>query len=153
MDSLPDTADVAGPYVVRAMIFDDVTSDRGFFDDGVTLHYTVNGGTPQSVPMRWSGNALWRGAIPGQPCGTVEYHVEALDFAGNLGIGPADSFILTVPPIPGDLNGDCVVDVSDLLILLGAWGQCGAGPSCPGDLNDDGMVDVTDLLALLANWS
>ena len=51
----------------------------------------------------------------------------------------------------GDLNGDGVVDVSDLLILLGAWGPCSGG-SCDADLNDDGTVDVSDLLALLANW-
>jgi hypothetical protein len=62
------------------------------------------------------------------------------------------------PPIAGDLNGDGVVDVFDLLILLGAWGICpaaepGSDGSCPADLTGDGVVDVLDLLALLANWS
>lgn len=55
------------------------------------------------------------------------------------------------PPI-GDLNGDDVVDVSDLLLLFGAWGPCSAGQPCPADLNGDGNVDVTDLLLLLSNW-
>lgn len=55
------------------------------------------------------------------------------------------------PTIPGDLNGDGIVDVADLLLLLGAWGPC-AGESCPADLNDDGTVDVADLLILLGNW-
>ncbi len=50
----------------------------------------------------------------------------------------------------GDLNGDGVVDVSDLLILLGAWGSCSG--QCPADLNGDGVVDVSDLLMLLSNW-
>ena len=27
-------------------------------------------------------------------------------------------------PIPEDLNGDMVVDVTDLLIVIGAWGDC-----------------------------
>ena len=60
--------------------------------------------------------------------------------------------------IPADLNGDGVVDVSDLLILLGAWGDCPlAGTAsgmvdCAADLNRDGAVDVSDLLMLLANW-
>ncbi len=53
-------------------------------------------------------------------------------------------------PCPGDLNSDGVVDVSDLLILLGDWGACSG--ACPGDLNDDGVVDVSDLLILLGNW-
>ncbi len=51
----------------------------------------------------------------------------------------------------GDLNGDGVVNVSDLLILLGSWGEC--EDECPADLNGDGVVDVSDLLILLANWS
>lgn len=51
--------------------------------------------------------------------------------------------------IIGDLNGDAVVDVSDLLILLGMWGECSG---CLGDLNGDGAVDVSDLLILLGNW-
>jgi hypothetical protein len=53
--------------------------------------------------------------------------------------------------IPGDLNGDGVVDVFDLLILLGQWGPCGA-EECTGDLDGNGAVDVFDLLILLGNW-
>lgn len=52
------------------------------------------------------------------------------------------------PTVPGDLNGDGVVDGADLGILLGAWGSRG-----PGDLNDDGTVDGADLGILLGNWS
>jgi hypothetical protein len=47
-----------------------------------------------------------------------------------------------------DLNSDDVVDVFDLLQLLGAWGESGV----PEDLNGDGFVDVFDLLELLAAW-
>jgi len=56
--------------------------------------------------------------------------------------------------VPGDLNGDGVVDFSDLLILLAAWGACPAEPAdCPADLDASGMVDFADLLEVLANWS
>lgn len=50
----------------------------------------------------------------------------------------------------GDLNGDGVVNTSDLLILLSAWGPCEG--DCPADLDGDGAVTVSDLLILLANW-
>jgi YVTN family beta-propeller protein len=51
--------------------------------------------------------------------------------------------------VPGDLNGDGVVNVLDLLILLDEWGPC---PACDSDLNGDGVVNVLDLLILLSNW-
>jgi hypothetical protein len=55
----------------------------------------------------------------------------------------------------GDLNGDGIIDVLDLLILLDAWGPCprsGGAGGCPADLNGDSYVDVLDLLILLDNW-
>jgi hypothetical protein len=54
------------------------------------------------------------------------------------------------PPCVGDINSDGVVDVSDLLTLLGQWGPCEG--ACHADLNSDGVVDVSDLLMLLGNW-
>lgn len=58
------------------------------------------------------------------------------------------------PPggIPGDLNGDGVVDGLDLLILLQNWGDCPDPQDCVADLNGDGIVDGLDLLILLQNW-
>ena len=63
-----------------------------------------------------------------------------------------DAFTDVVPRHPGDVDGDAVVDVNDLLGVLERW-----GPSQPAgwdaDFNLDGAVDVSDLLLLLANWS
>ncbi|MEE9129853.1 MAG: hypothetical protein V3T84_07515 [Phycisphaerales bacterium] len=63
------------------------------------------------------------------------------------------SFLLTPtdPPI-GDLNGDCAVGASDLLILLADWGSCNTCEDCRADLNDDCVVGAVDLLILLVNW-
>jgi hypothetical protein len=49
----------------------------------------------------------------------------------------------------GDLNGDGMIGVDDLLQLLAAWGPCN---ECDEDLNSDGLVGVDDLLALLGVW-
>ena len=54
--------------------------------------------------------------------------------------------------IPGDLDGDGSVGVSDLLMLLANWGPCGDCADCPADLDDNCTVGVSDLLILLTNW-
>jgi hypothetical protein len=51
--------------------------------------------------------------------------------------------------ILGDVNGDGVVNVSDILMLIVAWGPC---DGCIEDLNGDGTVDVTDLILLISYW-
>ena len=51
----------------------------------------------------------------------------------------------------GDSDGSGVVDVSDLLNVIGDWGACGDG-DCLGDINDDDDVNVSDLLLVIANW-
>jgi hypothetical protein len=50
----------------------------------------------------------------------------------------------------GDSNGDGMVNVTDLLAILSAWGPCAA--PCGPDTNGDGQVNVTDLLTVLGNW-
>lgn len=49
----------------------------------------------------------------------------------------------------GDLNGDGVVDIADLLSLLGAFGCTECSDT---DLNGDGVVSVQDVLILLQVW-
>jgi len=47
-----------------------------------------------------------------------------------------------------DLNGDEVINVQDLLMVVGAFGNAGG----PEDINGDGIVNVTDLLLVIATW-
>jgi hypothetical protein len=61
----------------------------------------------------------------------------------------ADGVEKSGPSVPGDLDGNGVVDGADLAILLTDWGQSGV----PADLNGDGIVDGGDLAVLLSNWS
>ena len=68
----------------------------------------------------------------------------AVNTDGSLGPPPPDE-------VPGDLNGDGVVNAADLAILLGAWGP--AVPGEPADLNSDGEVNAADLAILLGAWS
>jgi hypothetical protein len=53
---------------------------------------------------------------------------------------------IAVDDCPADFDDDGVVDGSDLLMLLSAWG----GPD--GDLDGDGITDGSDLLIVLSAW-
>jgi hypothetical protein len=57
------------------------------------------------------------------------------------------------PALPGDLNGDGLVDGADLALLLGAWGPCPAKDECSADIDGDGMVGGADLAVLLGGWT
>ena len=52
--------------------------------------------------------------------------------------------------VPGDLDGNGVVNGADLTLLLNAWGPCSG---CPSDLNGDGSVGAADLAILLNAWT
>jgi hypothetical protein len=83
---------VPGPWVVRAQILDDVTSDRNFFAQEIVLDYRVDIGRWETVPMRHSGGQVYRAVIPTIASGFVDYTVRVTDLAGNEGFGPTHSF-------------------------------------------------------------
>jgi hypothetical protein len=53
---------------------------------------------------------------------------------------------------PADVNEDGVIDVNDLLTVVGGWGACPPSGPCDGDVTGDGLVDVNDLLAVVGAW-
>ncbi len=55
------------------------------------------------------------------------------------------------PVIPGDLNGDGLVNGADLGLMLVAWGPCGR--DCIADLDGNGVVNGADLGLLLVDWT
>jgi polyhydroxybutyrate depolymerase len=51
--------------------------------------------------------------------------------------------------LPGDINGDGLVDGIDIAQVLAYWGTANTG----ADVNDDGVVNGADLTVILASWS
>lgn len=52
--------------------------------------------------------------------------------------------------VPGDINGDNLIDDADLLAVLLAFGRTGS--NLPADLNGDRVVNDADLLLVLLNY-
>jgi len=147
----------AGGIVWKLVVHDD--------GDGEALYafgtFTASGTTPVERMAKWNGTA-WE-PFGGGASGTV---LDALVVPGAAGddlviagqfteIGGDAANRLAVwegcggPGVPGDLNGDGVVDGADLGILLAAWG----GDDAAADLDGNGVVDGADLASLLADWS
>jgi len=74
------------------------------------------------------------------------------DFIGLMGAGRLDAAASTslgpVAPQLGDLDSSGVVNIDDLLLLLGDWGQVHSS----ADFDGNGAVDVDDMLILLGGW-
>jgi plastocyanin len=79
-----------------------------------------------------------------EPSGTIDYYCTPhcdLGMVGTIDVMGTDD-------CPGDINGDGVVGVDDLLELLAVYGNSCSG--CSEDVNGDGVIGVDDLLELLA---
>jgi hypothetical protein len=51
--------------------------------------------------------------------------------------------------LPGDINSDNKVDLTDLSMLLGKWNTS----TTTHDINNDGTINLQDLSILLSNWN
>src|SRR4051812_17905853 len=58
------------------------------------------------------------------------------------------AFAASNPNLPGDLNSDNTVNITDLSILLSNYGTSNAS----ADINNDGTVNILDLSVLLSNY-
>jgi len=128
-------------------------------DNGVVsadLDLSLDGGATWSVNIASgiadSGGYLW--TVPDLPTNNGRVRVTVRDGDDETGFDASESdFVIVGEALVGDLNGDGVVDFSDLLVLLSVWGGCADCNDCPADLNSDCVVDFGDLLVLLANWT
>ncbi|MDA0214297.1 MAG: FG-GAP-like repeat-containing protein, partial [Planctomycetota bacterium] len=139
---------VGAAHPVRVELRDAYTSHMGFHARSVTLRYGTGAVLSQTVPMKLTGNCLWRGVMPAQsPGSVVSYSVRSVDAFGNTGDGPILTFTeFGTPQNPADRNGDGFVDGLDLAIILAAWGTT----EVAGDANGDGFVDGVDLAIVLS---
>ena len=134
-----DMADGTGLYVAFAPLGDPVDpTPEGTLLTTIEFEATAAGIAEFSIlPSHESGaeTVVFDGEVPN------------LDVTGDL---LSASIEIVQPRCPADLNDDSVVNVADLLMVLGEWGMCEG--ECDADISGDRVVNVTDLLELLAAW-
>lgn len=56
--------------------------------------------------------------------------------------------------LPGDIDGDCDVDIVDIMLVAGRWGTSQGEPSYDAryDLDLDGDIDILDIMRVAAQW-
>ncbi len=96
-----------------------------------------------------TGTLTIGGTPPNSSLGNYQVKITALNGVGQ----PADQMLTLMIRIPGDVNGDGVVNCTDLDLVKASMGlkrgQTGYNPAA--DLNNDGIVDVDDLALVARN--
>lgn len=100
---------------------------------------------PSTNLWELAGTILASGALAGQPLETAVFN----DVSYSADLSAYRSQILTINPLPGDVNLDFVVNVFDINMISSNWG----GPGPAGDANHDGIVNIFDINVVSANWT
>jgi hypothetical protein len=80
----------------------------------------------------------------GPPFGTQTVTIEGVHIEGTVTV--------TELAPRTDLDGDCTVGFTDVLISLSSWGPCPKGDPCVADLNGDWVVGFSDFIPILVDW-
>ncbi len=90
-----------------------------------------------------AGSTTWTINLTGLAIGTNSHTI-------NYSGGGTKHITITVQK-SGDINGDGTINIQDLSILAGYWGQ--TNPEAPlADLNGDHIVNIQDLSILAGHW-
>ncbi len=141
---------IEGPQASGILAFQDGTNSQGSdwvqgYFDGKEQWIALTG---DGVSGSWDV-ALYPASLDLSVFGQVEY---GLRFSGG---GGATGFAsMTAPPtLPGDLDGDGFVGISDLNLVLGNWNM-NVPPANPlADPSGDSFVGIDDLNEVLGNWN
>lgn len=117
-------------------------------DGGATFPTLVAAATTDDGEFTWT--------VPNTFTLQGRIRVLARDAGGRTGYddSDADFTINGTQPCPGDLDGSKTVDLSDLGVMLAAYGACTGDPeySVLLDIVPGGCIDLSDLGVVLANY-
>jgi hypothetical protein len=138
------------------------------------LHIEISGAAHDLLDVGGTATLSGHLNVTGNPSGGASYTIlTAQNVIGNfsqtnlppgmtVSYTPTSVIVQAAPgaPCPADIaplpDGNGVVDVDDLLVVINGWGACETGEECPSDIvpvsNGNGVVDVDDLLLVINAW-
>ncbi len=93
LEQVSNASGGGSPVVVRAHVFDNHADYITRFGT-TTLEHRVNGSAWITSPMSHSGGQVFRGELPPNLSGSVEYRVRSIDAQGNVGVSASKTFAL-----------------------------------------------------------
>ena len=150
--------------VVGSSVYETAALIGGFNAGGSVTYSYFSGGSCQGSAAIVSTVIVTDGAVPNSASqvfdGAGSYSWDA-DYTGDSNNNDATSGckLLTVNNVcvvhpTGDINLDCLVDISDLAQVGAAFGSTPSSPNwnSNADLDNDGVIDITDLVIVAANF-
>lgn len=97
--------------------------------------------------VSWAQTATW-------PKGTYSFNITINNYVNNTLLYSVTFPITFKISILGDVNGDGLVDVSDIAMTSAAFGSylCGPRWNPSVDIDGDGIIDVMDLAIVAKNF-
>ncbi len=156
----------AGLWIPDAAAFIDLHPDGTTASSAVAAHGGIQAGNVDGGAALWVGSAeTWIDLHLSVPPAFTSSYAEDFEMLPDgrmivVGYGYNSATTRTealvwrsLVAVPGDLDSDGDVDLSDLAIVLGDFG-CTQPPAatCPGDADGDGDTDLSDLAEVLANF-
>ncbi len=108
----------------------------------------------------WSENVGWINFGAAAALQRARFDFSARRFRGyawseNIGwvnLDNASPFVALPPPCPGDVDGDRMVGLADIAVLVGTWNQTIPPAPAAADLDSSGAIGLGDVAAVIAHW-
>ena len=101
----------------------------------------IGGNQVQNVNRSWNGLiddvAIWNRPLSVDEVGEI--------YDGGVANNSLGDLLTFVPEIPGNINGDLIVDRADVALFVAAYGNTAGGGFASGDYDGDGKTGLSDL--------
>lgn len=139
-DQLVTVGQIWTDGTIHGIQFNDEGDVLAFGDNGMTVYRATQGDWHKVTDHAFAGSQFAAKSVMSRS----RTNFDSLEHGGDEWRQIRDT-----ETTPGDLDGDGVVAISDLLELISHFGE----QTNTADLDGDGLVGINDMLILLANWT